>query len=73
MKVTFTMNEPDPKKHSIRFHHEKVESVVDDGGDTLTGEELAKAPWVKGFTPSFYVPFPIGMKAKRIRVTIEEL
>jgi hypothetical protein len=69
MKITFTMSEPDAKKHSTRFNLEKVESVVDAEGKPYTAPPFDVDRW----RPSFYVPMPVGQKAKRIRVTIEEL
>jgi len=62
MTITFTMHEPDEKKHSIRFNFEKFENAGD-----LTSEEQDR------FAPSFYIPRPFASKAKKIRVTIEEL
>jgi hypothetical protein len=69
MKITFTMHEPDEKKHSVRFNLEKVERVEDQDG-----KEYATPPFsLSAFRPSFYIPAPFAAKAKRIRVTIEEL
>lgn len=65
MKVTFTMSEPETKKHSTRFNFEALESTE----PGLSPGEMAKA--LK--SASFYIPKPIGASAKRIRVTIEEL
>jgi len=56
-KLTFTMSEPDAKKHSTKFNFEAAEP----------GMEVPK-----GFKPQFYVPAPF-LDSKRIRVTIEEL
>jgi hypothetical protein len=65
MKVTFTMSDPDPKRHSTRFNFEALE----ESPTGLSDAELSKA--LKN--ASFYVPKPLGASAKRIRVTIEEL
>jgi hypothetical protein len=60
LKVVFTMNTPQVKKHSTRFEFEAFE-----GG--------ASAPKWPAFKPSFYMPSPLGASAKRLRVTVEEI
>jgi hypothetical protein len=68
-KITFTMCDPQDKKHSTRFDSEQVESVVD-----ANGKEYAAPPFdTARFKPSFYIPKPFARNSKRIRVTIEEL
>jgi len=56
-KIVFTMNNPDPKKHSTRFDLDRIE----------TPQET----WMEKFKPSFYIPRPFAETAKRIRVTLE--
>jgi hypothetical protein len=71
------MASPDAKKHSTRFDFEKLESITksDAVPATLTAKEDIRAehPWAEKFKPSFYVPKPVAERAKRIRVTIEEV
>lgn len=62
MKVTFTMANPQPKKHSTRFDFERLEDHTIPVGTSIPDS----------FRPSFYIPEPF-MNAKRIRVTIEEV
>ena len=74
MKVTFTMADPEPKKHSVQFGFETLESIDGASGETLEKDtELHKETLTALKRASFYIPRPIGEKAKRIRVTIEEL
>jgi hypothetical protein len=59
-KLTFTMTpHTDQPKHSTRFNFEAFEA-----GTTDSPEK---------FKPSFYIPKPFGARAKRIRITIEEI
>jgi hypothetical protein len=69
VKVICTMHEPDEKKHSVKFNLEKVESVTDQNGSEYAAPPFDVTTW----RPQFYIPKPVGAKAKRIRVTIEEL
>jgi hypothetical protein len=69
MKVTFTMAEPEEKKHSVRFNFEALDTIPITGILGIEPEDAKKA--LKN--ASFYIPKPIGEHAKRIRVTIEEL
>jgi len=71
MKVTFTMNDPDPKKHSTKFSLNRIEEVNGTKlDDPKTIAEVSKVSWFRGFKPQFYVPAPF-MDAKVLRVTIE--
>lgn len=63
MKIVFTMRDPQPKKHSVRFDFDAVEET--DGPNAPAD--------LKGFKPSFYIPKPVAENATRIRVTIEEI
>lgn len=74
LTVTFDMNEPEPKKGSVRFNFEKIVSCTDDGADlSSTDPVLAKDLASKLKACSFYIPRPVAQDSKRIRVTIEEL
>ena len=67
MKVlTFIMGDPAEKKHSTRFD---FVAAVPDGMGGADGEPLPDK-----FKPSFYIPKGTFVdRAKRIRVTIEEV
>jgi hypothetical protein len=73
-KISFTMHDPDGKKHSTRFNFEGLEQV--DGEDVPLGKalsgELRRVAMALQST-SFYIPKPIAEECKRIRITIEEL
>lgn len=60
-KVTFTMAEPDAKKHSTKFDFEGFTP------DQAVSDEVAKG--MKN--AAFYIPKPFAEGAKRIQVTIE--
>jgi len=69
--MTFTMKTHESKapKHSTRFEMDTVEAVVD-----AQGKPYVSPPFdTSHFKPSFYFPKPVAERAKRIRVTIEEL
>jgi hypothetical protein len=66
MKITFTMTpHADQPKHSTRFNFEDLA-----GEDTIVGVSLVD---LQKFKPSFYIPKPVAQRAKRIKVTIEEV
>lgn len=63
--IAFTMTPHENKpKHSTRFEFENFDSTQSQG---VAFQELEK------FKPSFYIPKPFASRAKRIRVTIEEI
>lgn len=62
-KITFTMNVPQPKKHSTRFDFDAFVEAP----EGWSPEEK------KRFAPSFYIPKPFAEGAKAIHVTIEEI
>lgn len=72
--LTFTMCDPDGKKHSTRFNFEALEAV--DGKSVDASKPLAESDRRTALalkSASFYIPKPIAERAKRIRITIEEV
>jgi hypothetical protein len=65
-KITFTMADPDPKKHSVKFSVATIENV---GGaeEGCVPEDIAKTMRAA----QFYIPKPFAENAKELRVTIE--
>ena len=57
-KVTFILGQRDSKKHSTKFS---------------TIELVSSEPELENFSPTFYLPKPFGMEAKKIRVTLETI
>ena len=73
MKITFTMSDPDPKKHSTKFSFQKIEEVNGEKlQDPKVVAEVSKVSWFKSFKPQFYVPAPF-MDAEVLRITIEKV
>ena len=73
MKITFTMSDPDPKKHSTKFTLNKIEEVNGTRlDDPKAQEEVGRVSWFKSFKPQFYVPAPF-MDAEVLRITIEKV
>jgi hypothetical protein len=72
LEVTFSMSDPDPKKHSTKFGFEKLESVTVDG--KLVSDEAQLDSMRSSLkNAAFYIPKPLAEDADRIRVTIVEL
>lgn len=64
-RITFTMGTPDEKKHSTRFDFDQIDSSITVPVVGVPIDSLSK------FKPSFYIPKPFAVGAKKVRVTIE--
>jgi hypothetical protein len=64
-KITFTMTDPDPKKHSVKFAVSTIENVGE--GQGCVPEDIAKTMR----HAQFYIPRPFAENAQELKVTIE--
>jgi hypothetical protein len=64
VKITIDMRSPEEKKHSTKFSGFAAESY--EGLNQPVADEIARKA-------QFYLPKPLAVGKKRIRVTIEEV